>query len=238
VSPSATAYLGLEFVQRFGGSCRTKHLVRQPDSLSGILAYGWATVRGRLAGESKRVYPWPAHSELPGEFIRLDPWEAQYVFTVAKLARHGIVEIGRYQGGSTFLLAFANREVPIWSIDKDAVDDSTLSRTLEGIGIGANVELLTGSSYEDEFPGIGVYDLLFIDGNHSYRAVTGDLERFYPLMSPGGNVLLHDCWDETVQQAVRDFVAKTPDVQIVRSPYVPAAHWLTEYGSIGHLRKA
>lgn len=36
------------------------------------------------------------------------------------------------------------------------------------------------------------YDLVLIDGDHSYRGVTGDFERFWPLVRPGGFLLIDD----------------------------------------------
>jgi predicted O-methyltransferase YrrM len=226
-----------EFTEQFGASCRTKNTHPQPDTLRGLLEFGWSLARGKPSDRAKRLYPVPARSKLPPEFIRLDPWEAEYLFTVAALATTGIVEIGRYRGGSTFLLACANGNVPIWSIDVAPRGDNKLKRLLARFDVGENVELLVGDSQLDAAPEIREFDLLFIDGSHSYENVKRDLERFFPDLSPGGNLLLHDCRGEKpVQRAVIEFVTEN-DIEIVRSPHIPAAHWLTEYGSIAHLRK-
>lgn len=212
----------LEFMAQFGASCRTKNLV--------------PTV---VPNDQKRrrLHPVPSESKLPPEFIRLDTWEADYLFGMARLARTGIVEIGRRFGGSTFLLACANADVPIWSIDKRPADDGALTALLREHGVGANVHLVKGLSAEVPESEFGEFDLIFIDGDHRYPGVIADLERFYPLLRPRGHVVMHDCrTGDPVQQAILDFVDRTP-VEIIRSPYIPSQHWLTEYGSIAHFRK-
>jgi predicted O-methyltransferase YrrM len=213
----------LDFMAQFGASCRTKNV--EPEIVD-------------AREKRRRRYPVPNQSGLPPEFIRLDPWEADYLFGVARLARKGIVEIGRKHGGSTFLLACANQDVPIWSIDKKPADDEKLMELCRGVGVGGNLELLTGLSQEVPPDATGEFDLLWVDGDHRYDGVVGDLERWFPPLAPGGHVVMHDCrTDDPVQQAILDFIDRTP-VEILRSPYIPATHWLTEYGSMAHFRKA
>jgi predicted O-methyltransferase YrrM len=203
------------FMTRFGASCRKKHLM-PPDG---------------------RSYPVASESKLPKRVIRLDPWEAEYLFLVASLAHEGIVEIGRLHGGSTFLLSCANAEVPIWSIDLEPVSDDQLEGWFAQHGVGANVHLLVGDSHWEEFPEIGELDLVFVDGDHSYEGCRADLDSYFSKLAPGGHVLVHDCYDGCpVQRAVLDFVLDE-EVEVVRSPYIPATHWHTDSGSLAHLRK-
>ncbi len=226
-----------EFMERFGASCRTKHLIPLPVRRRTWAQLAWNIARSRVNLVDRRIHALPPRSELPREFIRLDPWEADYLYAIASLARHGIVEIGRLHGGSTFLLACANMKVPIWSIDISPRDDPRLAQLFETHGIGHNVELLVGDSHDDPFPEIGTFDVLFIDGNHSYSGCTADLHAFVPRLAPGGHVVLHDSYTgRPVQRAILDFLADH-DVDVVRSPYIPAAHWHTSYGSLAHLRK-
>ena len=121
------------FHERFGGSFRTKHLA-PPDWGQWIARRLRKGGRKRVRGRVRNRVPWalPTHSGLPHEFIRLDPWEAEYLFMVASLAEAGIVEIGRYRGGSSFLLACANERRPIYSIDRDPQDDALVQRLLDG----------------------------------------------------------------------------------------------------------
>ena len=225
-----------EFMARFGGSCRTKHLLALPAGRRGLARFVWALLRGRTAVVNRRPYALPAVSELAREFIRLDPWEAEYLFLVASRARRGIVEIGRLRGGSTFLLACANPNVPIWSIDVDPLQDDTLRRLFDDHGVGGNVELLVRDSQRESFPELSGYDVLFVDGDHSYGGCSADLANHFPGLAPGGHVLLHDTYMLSVQQATLDFT-ESHEVETIRSPYTIASHWHTSYGSIAHLRK-
>jgi predicted O-methyltransferase YrrM len=227
----------VEFTRRYGASCRTKHVIALPVRRRSWVAFGWAIARSRLPLVDRRLHAFPARSELPREFIRLDPWEANYLFLMASHAAKGIVEIGRLHGGSTFLLACANARVPIWSIDRSPDRDVALQKLFRTHGIGENVELLVGDSQRDAFREIGEFDVLFVDGDHSYAGCSADLNAFLPRLASSGHVLLHDCYaGRDVQPAVLDYLA-THELDVVRSPYIPTAHWHTSYGSIAHLRK-
>src|SRR5262249_19722872 len=225
------------FAQLYGGSFRTKHLVVVPATARGRLRLAARFLLGRLDTANKRAFSPPASSRLPADFIRLDPWEAEYLYSVAQRARRGLVEIGRFDGGSTFLLACANREAPIWSIDLEPRDDERLQRYFAENGVGANVELIVGDSHGGDFAEIGDFDLLFVDGDHSYAGAYADLESFVPRLADDGHLLLHDCYAEgTVQLAVLDFADRT-DLTTVRSPDIPSSHWQTSYGSMAHFTK-
>jgi len=238
VSQPADAVLGGSFEgfgARFGASFRTKNVVPMPNGVRELPRFAAALVR-RGGIERKPFYSRPRRSSLPPEFIRLDPREAEYLFDVAAQSRQGIVEIGRMHGGSTFLLAWANRDVPIWSIDIEPTDDAQLRRLLSEEGVGGNVSLVVGDSQRQKFPQVGSYDLLFVDGEHTYSACTRDLEQHVPGLAPGGQLVVHDCHLPHVQSAVLDFVARH-QFQAVRSAELPAAHWRTRHGSIAHYVK-
>lgn len=230
-----------EFYQRFGGSFRTKNLCLVPNSLGGRMVFAARTLLGRAGKHSivnKRLYAPPGKSALPGDFIRLDPWEAEYLFMMAAHAKKAIVEVGRFFGGSTFLMACANQKAPIYSIDIAPQDDARLKRFLTEHNVGQNLELIVGDSQRGVFPHIDEIDLLFVDGDHSYQGCTLDLENHYPKVVRGGHVLLHDCYFGCdVQNSVIDFTAKH-NVNVVRSPHIIASHWHTSYGSMAHFSKA
>jgi predicted O-methyltransferase YrrM len=215
-----------EFHKRFGGSYRTKHLALEPgDTL--LMEDGFC----------RRSYSLPPATPLSKEFIRLDPWEGEYLFMLASRARRRIVEIGRLHGGSTFLMACANGDAPILSIDLGPKNDAWLRACLEEHDIGANVELVIGDSQKGDFPGATDIDLLFIDGDHSFQGCLNDLEQWFPRVAPGGHVLLHDCYfGNAVQDAALAFASRQP-VDWVRSPHIIASHWHTSSGSLAHFVK-
>jgi predicted O-methyltransferase YrrM len=225
------------FYEKFGASCRTKHLLVIPPHGPKRLAFAARLLFGRLETTNKRFYSPPATSQLPAEFIRLDPWEAEYLYLLAQTATRGIVEVGRFHGGSTFLMSVANEQVPIWSIDLQPSDDDLLRQFFAEHNTGENVHLLVGDSHDEPFPEIGEFDLLFVDGDHTREGCLADLWNFVPRLHPGGHLVLHDCYAEfQVQQAVREFAAET-ELTTVRSPYNISSHWQTSTGSIAHFVK-
>lgn len=234
-----------EFWFRFGGACRSKHTNRSLSILDRL--YGRLFVGNKSAaatkGDWKRVQTyrrcaWPPRAELPTGFIRLDPWEAEYLFSVASRARSGIVETGRRYGGSCFLLSCANSVVPIHSIDIAPADDNRLNKIFVDKSVGANVNLIVGDSQKTKYPAIKAFDLLFVDGDHSYQGCLDDLENFYGELAPGGHVILHDCFFGCeVQTAVIDFMRRHPEVLALVSPFTPASSWTMPHGSLMHMQK-
>ena len=228
-----------EFFARFGGSYRTIHLTTFPRRIIKRIKWILKFLRGRhdIFDIRRRFFTLPQESGAPEEFIRLDPWEGEYLFTMAARAKHCIVEIGRLHGGSTFLLASANADVPIYSIDLDPKNDERLSRLLQEHGLGKNVHLLTGDSQKGSFPDISDIDLLFIDGDHSYEGCSNDLVNWYPKVLARGHVLLHDSYFGCdVQSAVADFIQEK-DPGVVVSPFISPYHWHSPLGSLAHLMK-
>jgi predicted O-methyltransferase YrrM len=103
--------------------------------------------------------------------------------------------------------------------------------------VGENVRLVVGDSHGSAGAEVGDFDLVFVDGDHSTEGCAADLAAFYPRLTPGGHILLHDSYPGTgVQGAALDFV-RSSDAVVVRSPYIISSHWQTEYGSIAHLIK-
>jgi hypothetical protein len=226
-----------EFFEQFGASCRRKYLAVSP-------LREWASQwKRRVSGKpvkrryAKRSYRLPPTSPLPNDFIRLDPWEMDYMFMVAGWAKTGMLETGRFNGGSVFLMSWANRTAPLWSIDIAPQNDELLNGFLRQFGIGKNVTLIVGDSQHGRDPRVTGFDLLFVDGDHSYQGCLNDLENWWPLLEPGGHVLVHDCYaGSDVQRATVDFVESHP-VEIVRTPYIHAMHLHNPAGSLAHFRK-
>jgi predicted O-methyltransferase YrrM len=110
-------------------------------------------------------WPFLDQEQIPKEFVRLDPWEAEYVYMIAKQSKTAIVEIGRYHGGSTILLAGSNDSVKVHSIDIDPVDDQRLQSIIDDLNFD-NIKLIVGDSTSPSNV-IPYFDVLFIDGVHS-----------------------------------------------------------------------
>jgi cephalosporin hydroxylase len=143
-----------------------------------------------------------------------------------------IVEIGTHMGDSTVVMAEAQPKAKIWTIDTGErylweqgedgkLDDyiDILTKRFES----HNIFFMLGSSHS----GTGVHvvkwtgepiSLLFIDGDHGYKAFMSDLVRWAPKVLPGGYMLLHDYVPDDfgkVWGAANDYLDGYPQWEIV-----------------------
>lgn len=115
-----------------------------------------------------------------------------------------IIEIGRFKGGTTLIMAAAMPATgKIWSIDiglkesylfdnfKVRSFDAQLHDKLKQFNL-TNVEILIGDSKTIEFDTDGLVDMIVIDGDHSYEGVKADYERFAHRLRLGGSLLFDD----------------------------------------------
>jgi predicted O-methyltransferase YrrM len=169
---------------------------------------------------------------------RLEHDEAAHLFRlVSRLGSPEAVEIGRFRGGTTLILAAAGARVR--SIDIDAAraetDGPELTRVLDRLGLRDRVEIVVADSRT--LPAEpGSVDLVFVDGDHSYEGARGDVDHWWPALRVGGHLVLHDAvfeaWDP--RRSIAGGVALVAG-ELERSPEadrVPAP------GSIAHFRKA
>lgn len=219
-----------EFESRILPACRTKHL---------FLTNSHGRKRRLFAkspvNEQNKVPYFLRDAAVPRDFVRLDPWEMEYLFIIASRARIGIVETGRFNGGSALVMACANASVPIWSVDIAPQDDERLKRILAEVNVGQNVHLIVGDSQKAKYPEVGQIDLLYIDGDHSYDGCMNDLTNWYEKLAIGGHVVLHDCYfgGEGVQDAVLDFISDK-SIELMVTPYKIRNHFRYPEGSICH----
>lgn len=117
-----------------------------------------------------------------------------------------VLEIGTSRGGLLFALAqFAHAEALILTVDlpwpdryrriatlHDEMICSMATRhqqacAMRGRSTSAAIKAQVATVLGDR-----PVDLLFIDGDHSYEGVKGDLETFLPFVSDRGHICLHD----------------------------------------------
>jgi predicted O-methyltransferase YrrM len=149
-----------------------------------------------------------ASNPLNHGLARLELDEAAYIFRLIRsLDKPAVVEIGRYRGGTTFLLAAAGAE-RIVSIDNDPAAQAEyvpeLAAALERFGLRDRVEIVVADSHSYDVKGSS-FDLVFVDGDHSYDGVRADFEHWWPALAIGGHMLFHDAhfpaWDSRLAVA-------------------------------------
>jgi predicted O-methyltransferase YrrM len=149
--------------------------------------------------------------------------QAAYVFGLARRSgARTAIEVGRWRGGSTILLAAAlGPGGKVWSIDVGEKEtrvfgdagglDAQTKEFCERYGL--DVELLVGDSRTIEVD-TGDVDLVLIDGEHSYDAATNDFERFGRRVRVGGVVLFDDVGDDPIVPALRGEVDRAVEEAI------------------------
>ena len=133
------------------------------------------------------------HHPMARGALRQDVDEAAALYRhVDRLGARRGVEIGRYAGGSTLLLAAALERSAgkLRSIDVAPRDDSRLETALETLGWGSRVELEVADANQLD-PG-GPLDFVFIDGDHTYDGARRDHLRWGEAVRVGGLVIHHD----------------------------------------------
>jgi predicted O-methyltransferase YrrM len=126
-------------------------------------------------------------------------------YLAAQVPENGvIVEIGSHRGRSAaYMAAAAKDSVAIYCIDlwdnpgqerfvSTDEDYDAFEKFLTKLGLRKNIIALRGES--EMFSRAWQYgiDLLFIDGDHSYKGVKADFEAWYPHVRDGGVIAFHD----------------------------------------------
>jgi len=119
--------------------------------------------------------------------------EAAFLFRLVRSQPAAqILEIGRSYGGSAFLFAVASdHNSMVTSIDIAPKNDELLQIALEKSGLAHKVQLRVGDSSGGETKA-DFYDLIFVDGDHSYEGVLKDYEHWRKAVKPGGCLAFHN----------------------------------------------
>jgi predicted O-methyltransferase YrrM len=154
-------------------------------------------------------------------FRQLDGWltdaEAFGLYQMASSLKQNatVVEIGSWQGKSSYCIASGLKSGTLFAIDPfngDAGDDIASSReyaekktgkNLEQIflqnmlrlGVSSKIQINKGYSqdFHEQFTDI---DALFIDGDHSYTGCSNDFYLYAGKIVPGGYLAFHDYYPD------------------------------------------
>jgi SAM-dependent methyltransferase len=174
-----------------------------------ILARTLNTLSDRVAGESDLRRLAPRRPEPPDDLAactwlftptvvghgcaRLMIDEGAYLWRLVRsLDRPFVTEIGRYHGGTSFLLAAAGGQVLSLDVDPALAEhDRALLEVLDAAGLGGRVDVRVADSRTFEVEP-GSVDVVFVDGDHSYDAARADVEHWWPAVRAGGHLVMHD----------------------------------------------
>jgi hypothetical protein len=116
------------------------------------------------------------------------------------------LEVGAAAGGTTCLIADIIKPKTIVIVDDNQHPEHTLRELI--LADVAHYEVI-GNSRDPEIVvkalDMGPYDLMIIDGDHSYAGVKTDIENYLPMLREGGFLFLHDT-------ATRQWGCEVPDV--------------------------
>lgn len=144
--------------------------------------------------------------------------QVDYLYELSRgtSGRGAIVEIGTYLGKSTIGLAYGQKEKggrPVRTID--LVEHHDLERNLSGAGVREFVEVVVAPSTRAASGWAEPIELLWVDGDHSYRGVRADIRAWARHVVPGGLLAFHDYpgvgWSRGVARAVRRLIQSDPD---------------------------
>jgi len=132
-------------------------------------------------------------------FSELNPF---LEFIIKETDCNNALEIGGANGGLTYILSrLFDKVVTIDIIHNVWYEENNIIR------LTANSHNLS-SQYLEKVVEFSPYDLIFIDGDHSYEGVKQDFLLFKPLLKKSGVIALHDIKNGTVQNQNNCFVWK------------------------------
>lgn len=134
------------------------------------------------------------------------------------------LEIGTYEGGSAEIISGALDDLQLGG-RLISIDPHPGQISIDRQRVSHNTEFVEGFFPRDiakvRPPGGAKFDFAFVDGNHRYEGVFGDLEALGAILNDGALVLLHDAYNSDVDRAIRDSVQ---------------AGWYSDGGRVGRVR--
>lgn len=130
-----------------------------------------------------------------------------------------VLEIGTAQGGATMIIKQALTDAGCYSTSITMIDPqiapNTMTDATRNFLFHADVpmqwdvpcNLIEGYS-PDALEGLeGVFDLIIVDGDHSYEGVRKDLEALVPYLAADGYLLAHDAHYGEISRAIDEVLA-------------------------------
>lgn len=131
-----------------------------------------------------------------GPYI-VDNFEVNYLFGLNELCEKyvkedfTILELGSHNGISSRLFSYFANKVICVDLNKTRQMDETISSHQNIVFHNMSFKDFFDSNIDDK------YDLIYIDGGHSFEDVNRDIELFKPKVKQGGYISGHDCNSST-----------------------------------------
>ena len=178
---------------------------------------GGSTLAGRAkrlrAGITRRRQRWELVSKLPkrGVGAEVGTWKGDFSANLLRRTRPErlyLIDPWEYRDDPAYANAMFGDRTPGGQQKMDAIHDAVRHRFEAEIAAGRVIVKRSRST--EAAAGLEPLDWVYIDGDHTYPAVRGDLEAFYPLVRPGGVLAGDDYgmvgwWDDGVKKAVDEF---------------------------------
>lgn len=192
---------------------------------------------------------------------RVDGWigkrEAKYLYLLAKegAKKGAIVEIGSWKGKTTTLLAKASQAVEgkeVYAIDphkggpdqeksgyKEVNTEAEFRKNIRDAGLEDIVIPMVMTSERAAKEWNKPIGLLWIDGDHSYEAVTKDFLLWSPHLSQTGIIALHDTYSwEGPRRVVEEYLLPSSNLSILgQVDGIAAAMKVTHISPINKIKK-
>jgi predicted O-methyltransferase YrrM len=151
--------------------------------------------------------------------MKLEEKLALYEVASRYIGEGKMLEVGSYLGASSVILAeviskksSAGRLYCVDTWQNDAMTEGKRP-TLEQFESNtsrwsSSIEKVMGNSREVEIPDQGPFDLVFIDGDHSYEGAKSDAARFSGLVRTNGVLVFHDANRAEVARVVGEVLAE------------------------------
>jgi predicted O-methyltransferase YrrM len=123
------------------------------------------------------------------EMCGLWDWMSEYI-ELGKLQSY--LEIGSNCGVSLWMMApFCNRKAYITAVDL-MNGQSGQPELLQKVAAMVDAKIIKGDSREVHTQIDGQFDMILIDGDHTYEGVKADWDNYFPKLKSGGIICLHD----------------------------------------------
>jgi predicted O-methyltransferase YrrM len=201
----------------------------------------------KILAEIRQVYPdveavlaW-TRRHIPAIKREISPYQgAVLAYYAHQHNRPGsrFLEIGTALGYSACLMATAAPQAAITTLNPK---DGEFEKARENLKIRSTVRVIKKTSQDFlKTDADGLYDLIFVDGDHAYGMVLHDAQ-FFNRLRPGGLILFHDYSPEGSTrpcagsfQALNDLQDRhrPADVQVIGSGQVGMLGWIRREGEV------